>query len=72
MKFGANKTPVEIIKKVRLEVLILETFILVLMESGTENREKNLISWKILSRSMIVQIIMMLRWTNMALNAEHR
>ena len=44
MKFGANKTPVEIIKKVRLEVLILETFILVLIESGTENREKNLIS----------------------------
>ena len=44
MKFGANKTPVEITKKVRLEVLILETFILVLMESGTENREKNLIS----------------------------
>ena len=28
--------------------LILETFILVLMESGTENRRKNLISWKML------------------------
>ena len=44
MDFGANKIPVEELKKVRLAVLILETFILVLLESGTENHEKNLIS----------------------------
>ena len=44
MKFVANKTLVEVIKEGDLVVLILETFILILMESGTENREKNLIS----------------------------
>ena len=32
MKFGANKTPIEVIKEGAFEVLILETFILVLME----------------------------------------
>ena len=44
MDFGANKTPVEIIKKVRLEVLILETFMLLLMKSGTKNHGKNSIN----------------------------
>ena len=44
MDFGANKTPVEVIKEGAFEVLILETFILVLLESGTENHGKNLIS----------------------------
>ena len=44
MDFGANKTPVEAIKEGGLEVLILETFILVLMENGTKNHGKNLIS----------------------------
>ena len=42
MDFGANKTPVEVIKQVRLEEHISETFILVLMESGTKNHGKNL------------------------------
>ena len=32
MKFHANKTPIEVIKEGAFEVLILETFILVLME----------------------------------------
>ena len=32
MKFRANKTPIEEIKEGAFEVLILETFILVLME----------------------------------------
>ena len=44
MDFGSNKTPVEIIKKVHLEELILETFILVLMVNGTKNHGKNLMS----------------------------
>ena len=44
MKFGENETPVEVIKKVPLEVLILETFILALMGSGTKIRGNNLIS----------------------------
>ena len=43
MDFGVNKTPVEVIKKVHLEELILETFILVLMARGTENHGKNFI-----------------------------
>ena len=38
-------------------VLTLDTFILVLMKSRTENHEKNLISSKILIRSIIAEII---------------
>ena len=55
-----------------MEVLILETFILLLMGSGTKNHGKNLISRKILVRSIIVQIITMLLLINMVLNAEQR
>ena len=44
MGFCANKTPVEVIKEGVLEVLILETFILVLLERGTKSHGKNLIS----------------------------
>ena len=45
MEFGANKTPVEVIKKGAFgEVLILETFIQVLTESGTASHGKSLIS----------------------------
>ena len=40
MKFGGNKRLLKELEKVRLEVLILETFILVLMGSGIKN------SWK--------------------------
>ena len=49
-----------------------ETFILVLMESGTESHGKNLISRKILIRYCIAQTIMMLVLINMVLNVEHR
>ena len=42
MDFGASKTPIEVIRE-GAKVLILETFILI-VESGTENRGKNLIS----------------------------
>ena len=52
-----------------MEILILETFILVLLESGTKSRGKNLISQKILIKSIIVQIIMMSVSINMMLNA---
>ena len=44
MDFGANKTPVEVLKEGAFEVLISETFILVLMRSGAKNHGKNLIS----------------------------
>ena len=45
MNFGANKTPAEVIKE--------GAFIQVLMESGTETPGKNLVSWKILIRSIV-------------------
>ena len=44
MDFGANKTPVEVIKEVAFGELILETFLLVLMVNGTESHGKNLMS----------------------------
>ena len=44
MKFNTNKTPTEIIKTVRLVVLILEAFILVLIRSGTVIVGKNLMN----------------------------
>ena len=42
--------------KVRSEVLILETFIPLLMESGTKSDGKNLISWKKFIRIIIAQV----------------
>ena len=54
-----------------LEVLNLETFVLVLVESGTKSHGKNLISWKILIISITAQVIMMWMLINMVLNVEH-
>ena len=68
MDFGANKTPIEVIRAARQEVLILETFILVLMGSGAKNCGKNLISYKILITSINAQNIMMSVSINMVLN----
>ena len=44
MDFGANKTPVEVIKEGAFGGTFLEAFFLVLMGSGTKNHGKNLIS----------------------------
>ena len=44
MDFGANKTPVKVIKEGALEEIISETFILVLMVNGIEKHGKNLIN----------------------------
>ena len=44
MDFSRNKTPIEVVREGALEVLILETFILVLMKNGTKIHGKNLIS----------------------------
>ena len=44
MDFGANKTPVEVIKKEPLEKLTLDIFILILMVNDLESHGKNLIS----------------------------
>ena len=64
MDFGANKTPVG--------GTYFRDIILVLMGSGTKNHGKNLISLKILIKSIVVQIITVLVLINMVLNAEHR
>ena len=56
MYFGANKTPVEL-KKGHLEDLILEICILMLMTNSTESHGKNELSWRILIKSIIAQII---------------
>ena len=50
MDFGANKTPIEVIKK-HLQKHILETFILVLIESDTESQSEPFLSVKISSYS---------------------
>ena len=42
-----------------------------LMESGTKSHGKNLISWNILIKSIIAQIITILVLINMVLNVEH-
>ena len=58
--------------RVHLKGNSFETFILVLMVSGTKSHGKNLISEKILIKNVIVQFIMMLVLINMVLNIEHR
>ena len=67
MDFGANKTPVEVIKKGAFG----RTYILMLMLNGTESHGKNLMSWEILIKSIIAQIIMVLVLINVVLNVEH-
>ena len=71
MDFGGNKMPIEVIKGDASEEHISETFILVLMKSGTKSHGKNLIIWKVLIKNIIVQIIMMLVLINMVLSVEH-
>ena len=44
MDFIVNKTTIEVIKEGALGELILETFILLLMVSGTTNHGKSLMS----------------------------
>ena len=72
MDLSANKTPIEELGKVCLGALILDTFIVVLLKSDTKNNGRNLISWTILIRIFIFQIIMMLVSISTVLNAEHR
>ena len=47
MNFSPNKTPIEIIKEGAFGSTILETFIVVLMRSGTKIHGKNLFVLKI-------------------------
>ena len=73
MDFGANKTPVEGIKK----RTFWGTYFRDISSNGndnpstvngTESHEKNLMSWEILIRSIIAQIFMMLVLINMVSN----
>ena len=54
MNISPNKTPIEVIKV----ILVLETFILLLMRTGTKIHGKNLLSYKILMQNFMHQIIM--------------
>ena len=56
----------------RLEVLIFNTIIQVLIKSGAKSHGKNSISWKIFIRSIIARVIMVVVLINMVLNVEHR
>ena len=67
MDFGANKTPIEVILtflnlflqvKAHLEEQILETFILVLMESSTEIHGETLLVCK----NLFLFMLTFLRW----------
>ena len=67
MDFGANKTPVEVIREGAFGAAYFRN-----TYSGvTESQGKNLISRKIFIRSFIAQIIMMSVLINMVLNVEH-
>ena len=71
MDFGANKTPVEVIKEGAFGGTYFRDIILVLMANGIESHGKNLMLQKILIKSITVQIIMMLVSINMVLSVEH-
>ena len=53
MNFSTNKTYVKVIKEELLEEVILETFTLVLIINRTEINENNLMSSRILARSIM-------------------
>ena len=59
------------LEKARLEKHISETFILILMGSGTKSHGKNSISWKILIKSIIAKIIMTSVSIDKVLNVEN-
>ena len=70
MDFGADKSPVEVIKKEHLEEAILQISILVLIINGIKTHGKNLMSSRILIKSIIVQVIMLVL-KNMVLSVVH-
>ena len=71
MDFGANKTHVEIIKKRAFGGTYFRGIYVVLMVNGMESHEKNLMSLKILIKSITAQLIIMLVLINTVLNVEH-
>ena len=72
MDFVVNETPVEVIKEDAFGgAHFRDIYPGVIVERGTKSQWKNSISWKILIRSFIAQVIKMLVLVNMMLNAEH-
>ena len=71
MDFRPNMSRIKMIKKEHLEELVSEIFILMLPINGVRTHGKNLMCSKILIKSIIAQIIMMLVLINMVSNAEH-
>ena len=72
MDFRTNKTPGEVIREGAFGGTYFRDIYLMLMTSGSKIHWKNLISWKILIKSIIVRTIIMLVLINMVLNVEHR
>ena len=69
MDFGANKTPIKVIKEGTFgETYCRDIYSVV---NGTEIHGKNLMSWERLIKSIIAQIITMLVFINIVLNVEH-
>ena len=64
MKLTPNKTPVELIKEGLFGGIYFRTFIMMLMENGIESHAKNLMSWEISIKSIIVHIFMILLLIN--------
>ena len=59
------------LKEKHFEELILEIVIVELMVNGTEKHGKNLMNYKILTKLVIAQIIMMLMLISITSNVEH-
>ena len=69
--FDANKIPIKVNKEGAFGGTYFRDIYSVLMESGTKCHEKNLISWNMLIRSIIAQIIMMLVLLHIVLHMKH-
>ena len=71
MDFGANKTPVEVIRKGPFGGTYFGDIYSGINGEWYKKSWKNLISWKLLIRGIIAQIIMIVVLINMVLNVGH-
>ena len=72
MDFGANKTPIEVIKTDAFGGTYFRDMYSGVHGKWYKSHGKNLISWKILIRSIITQVIMTLVLINILLNMKRR
>ena len=72
MDFGAKKSCIEVIKEHAFGGTYFRDIYSSVNGKSTESHGKNSMNWKILIKSIIVQIIMMSVLMSMVLNAEHR